>query len=204
MIVESDASAVEFGLIPGVDEINAKAAAADLLDLQRHLRQHDGVIKIGFDGSDDFDAFRQRRCRCRSRPCLELLVARTAGADGMLRDQRAVEAELFGEKNYVLVVLPRCVRSLFRMLQRAETTGNRRPHAEAGINLTHRSSSSFATSPPDTPVTATRSGSLPLAVQKAEAPVDNVFRNGHRAVKRKSDDPETEDSRHADIGLLLG
>ena len=52
---EADAGFLQLRPVPGVDQIDRETAAADMLDAERHLRQHDRMIQVRFDRGDDLD-----------------------------------------------------------------------------------------------------------------------------------------------------
>ena len=106
MLGKADTCLVELRPVPGVDEVDREPAAADVLDAQRQLRQHNRMIKIRLDGSDDLDPARQCRDCGRRAPCLELIEIFLMGIDRVLRDQCRVVTEPFRRQHKVAIALP--------------------------------------------------------------------------------------------------
>ena len=92
--------------VPGIHQVDREAALADVLDLQRHLGQHDRIIKHRFDRRDDLDtAGESRQCRRRG-PGFKLVEVVAVRIGGVLGDQRAVIAERFGFQHEAPVAIP--------------------------------------------------------------------------------------------------
>ncbi len=106
MFRKADAGLLQFRAIPGIDQIERKAAAADVLDPKRHLGQHDRMIEIGLDRRDDLDAACQCCNRRRRAPGFELIEILDVRVDRVLRDQCRVIAKLFGGKHEIAIAFP--------------------------------------------------------------------------------------------------
>lgn len=131
MRAEGDAGLLELGPVPGVDEVEAEPPVRDVLDLQRHLRQHHGVVEIGLDGGEDLDAAGERREGRRGGPGLDLVPVRQVRVDRVLRDEGRVITQGLGLQHRVAIVRPGGVERLGRVLPRGARSVNRRPDADA-------------------------------------------------------------------------
>ena len=129
---EADTRLRQLRTVPCVDEIERETPAADVFDLQRHLREHDRMVEIGLDRRDDLDAIGQRRdCRRRC-PRFELIELFVVGIDGVLSDQRGIEAEPFCFQNQVTIAGPGSIVGFGGILKRGATAVYERPDAETG------------------------------------------------------------------------
>jgi hypothetical protein len=106
MLGKADARGLELRSVPGVDEVEREAAAADLLDAQRHLGEHHRVVEVGLDRGDDLDALGQRRQRRGGRPGFELLAFAIVRVDGVLGHQDRIEAQRLGRLHQRAVARP--------------------------------------------------------------------------------------------------
>lgn len=106
MLRKADACLVELGPVPGIDQIDRKTAAADVLDPERKLREHDRMIEIGLDRGDDLDPAGQRGQCGRRAPGLELIEILLMRIDRVLRNQRGVVAQRLCREQEIAVALP--------------------------------------------------------------------------------------------------
>ena len=134
---KADARLVEFRPVPGIDEIDREPAAADVLDPERQLGQHDGMIEIRLDRGDDLDPAGQCRDRRRRAPCLELIEILLMRIDRVLRDQRRIVAELLGRQHQIAIALPRRIIGLFGILISGARAMHQRPDAKTKRSCRH-------------------------------------------------------------------
>jgi hypothetical protein len=116
MLSKADPGLLELGTVPGVDQIDRKAATADAFDSKRHLGQHDGMIEIRLDRRDDLDPARQCCDRGRGAPGFELVEILDMRVDGVLRDQCRIVAKLFRGKHEIAIAFPGSVVGLIGIL----------------------------------------------------------------------------------------
>ncbi len=130
MLAKGDARLFELHPVPGVDQVEAEAPAADVFDLQGHLGQKDRMVDVGLDGGDDLDAAGQRGQRGGGGPGFELVMVGQMRVDRVLRDQGGIKPQRLGLQHHGAVVLPRGVERFGGILQRGAGTMDRCPNTK--------------------------------------------------------------------------